>query len=350
MRGIYTAAYLDELLTRYAALRELGDVGLDLGNAFDLIVGTSTGAIIAAALAAAVPPAKIVALYREEGPRIFPIKLPHGVNWKLMTQLFTRSKHLAHGDTALANALDDVFGSITIGELYATRSIGLAIPAVEMSRHHAWIFKTPHLPNSVGRDNDYRISEVCRASSAAPIYRSLAAIDNPNGAGYRVFADGGLFANTPVMIGLIDALQMTGTGQRIEIYGLGNCKRPEGQTLAREAVHRGLVEWSFGGRAASLAIDAQEDVSWQMARLLCGHLDRQIDIVRFPRGVVAASALGYLDLDEASDAAAEVLIMQAQADVNETLSYCADANNVTGRQLRALLMGAPLYSAHVDRR
>ena len=72
MRGIYTAAYLDELLTRYAALRELDDVGLDLGNAFDLIVGTSTGAIIAAALAAAVPPAKIVALYREEGPRIFP--------------------------------------------------------------------------------------------------------------------------------------------------------------------------------------------------------------------------------------------------------------------------------------
>ena len=350
MRGIYTAAYLDELLRRYAALRDLGDVGLDLGNAFDLIVGTSTGAIIAAALAAAVPPAKIVRLYREEGPRIFPVKLPHSVNWKLMTQLFTRSKHLAHGDTALANALDDVFGALTIGELYATRGIALAIPAVEMSRHHAWIFKTPHLPNSVGRDNDYRISEVCRASSAAPIYRSLAAIDNPDGDGYRVFADGGLFANTPLMIGLIDALQMTRAGQRIEIYGLGNCKRPEGQTLAREAVHRGLVEWSFGGRAASLAIDAQEDISWQMARLLCGHLDRQVDIVRFPCGVVAASALGYLDLDDASDEAAEVLFMQAQADVNETLSHCADANNVSGRQLRSLLMDAPPYSAHVDRR
>ncbi len=344
MRGIYTAAYLDELLRKFADYRELG-IGLDIGKAFDLIVGTSSGAIIAAALAAAVPPAEIVKLYREEGPRIFPVKLPQGLGWQLIKQLFTRRKHLAAGDAALAKALQDVFGSMTIGDLHARRRIGLAIPAVEMSRHHAWIFKTPHLPNSIGRDNQYRISDICRASSAAPIYRSLAVIDDPGGFGYRVFADGGLFANTPVMVGLVDALKMAGDDQRIEIYGLGNCKRPDGQAFAKDAVHLGLVEWRFGGRAASLAIDAQEEVAWNTARLLCNHLNRQVRLIRFPRGVVAADTLPYLDLDETSDAASEALIMQAQADVTDTLSACADENNEDGQLLKALLMDIPPCSA-----
>ena len=49
MRGLYTAAYLSSLVQRYAKTR--GEVSLDIGKGFDLITGTSTGAIIACALA-----------------------------------------------------------------------------------------------------------------------------------------------------------------------------------------------------------------------------------------------------------------------------------------------------------
>src|SRR3546814_6772795 len=108
-----------------------------------------------------------------------------------------------------------------------------------------------------------------RSTSAAPVYRSLAAVDHSDGgasAGYNVFADGGLWANNPVLVGLIDALEMTRPDQKIEIFCLGTCPRPAGEQLARSDLHRGLVQWRFGGLAASLSIDAQEFAYDNMAR------------------------------------------------------------------------------------
>ena len=63
MRGLYTAAYLSTLEQRYAVTRN--EAGLDIGRGFDLIVGTSTGAIIACAVAVGIPLARISALYQE---------------------------------------------------------------------------------------------------------------------------------------------------------------------------------------------------------------------------------------------------------------------------------------------
>jgi uncharacterized protein len=53
MRGTYTATYLDKIADTFARRRNVG--ALDIGAGFDLIVGTSTGGIIAAALATGVP-------------------------------------------------------------------------------------------------------------------------------------------------------------------------------------------------------------------------------------------------------------------------------------------------------
>jgi patatin-like phospholipase/acyl hydrolase len=63
MRGTYTATYLDKIADTFARRRNVG--ALDIGAGFDLIVGTSTGGIIAAALATGVPLSDIVALYVE---------------------------------------------------------------------------------------------------------------------------------------------------------------------------------------------------------------------------------------------------------------------------------------------
>jgi len=61
MRGTYTATYLDKIADTFAKRRNVG--ALDIGAGFDLIVGTSTGGIIAPALATGVPLSDIVALY-----------------------------------------------------------------------------------------------------------------------------------------------------------------------------------------------------------------------------------------------------------------------------------------------
>ena len=81
MRGIYTAAFLARLTNQFGRIR--GEVALDLGRGFDLITGTSTGAIVGCALAVGRPMAEIVNLYREHGPK----DLPASHRWKMQCHL-----------------------------------------------------------------------------------------------------------------------------------------------------------------------------------------------------------------------------------------------------------------------
>ena len=320
MRGVYTSAYLSALSKEVAARRDIGDTdNLDVGKVFDLIVGTSTGGIIACALAAGVCLDEVSKLYLQHGKDIFPVKMPSGCNLDLLRQFFTRPKHLAHGSAVLANILEEKFGQETMREVYERREIALAIPAVEMSQHHSWVFKTPHLDGR--RDDNFRLVEICLATSAAPLYRSMALVMNPTmPENHYVFVDGGLWANNPVLVGMIDALQMTEQGDRIEIFALGTCQRPSGSILCADDMHRGLGEWKFGGEAMAVSLDAQQFAYDKIAKLLSKHVDRDCRIVRFPCGNVSAEAMQYLDLDETSERGMQVLATQAQNDVSRTLS------------------------------
>ena len=338
MRGMYTSAYLSALAKQAAARRDAGD--LDVGKAFDLVVGTSTGGIVACALAVGMPLDEVADLYRRHGHEIFPVKMPDGFNVDLCRQLFTRPNHLARGATALQRVLEEKLGNTTVRQVYDQRGIALAIPAIEMSRHRSWVFKTPHLGGH--RDDGFRLVDVCLATSAAPLYRSMARVENPTMPGHHhVFVDGGLWANNPVVVGMIDALQMTKPGDRIEIFSLGTCPRPAGDIFGASDVHRGLGEWKFGGEAAVIALDAQEFAYDNMAGMLARHVNRDCHVVRFPRGDLPAKAMPYLDLDETSEKAMQVLVEQAQEDVSLTLSACDRAADNDGKLLAALLRELP---------
>lgn len=339
MRGLYAAAYLTSLVQRYARTRGLDD--MDLGRGFDLITGTSTGAIIACALAAGLPANRVVKLYRKWGPTIFPQKLPRSVGLGLAWQICMRPRYLKAGSTALEKALVEELGEITLGDVWQRRGIALSVPAVEMSRHRAWVFKTPHLSNTRHRDDGYRLVDVCLASTAAPIYRSMARISNPDTPGHHVFVDGGLWANNPVLIGLLDALQMTEPGGRIEIFCLGTSPRAEGELISDRQLSRGLVGWKFGGGAMTLSLEAQEFAFSNMARMLTPHLDRHCRIVRFPYGGVSADIMKYWDLDETSPQGMDALVAQAQTDVYKTLSRCGDPADADGQLLDTLLSQLP---------
>jgi hypothetical protein len=324
MRGTYTATYLDRVAASFAKRRNVAS--LDIGAAFDLIVGTSTGGIIACALAAGIPPADIVALYEQHGPAIFPRPLPSGL-LSIAGDLRKRQEALASGTESLRKALTEKLKTTTLAEIYAERGIALAIPAVELGQHRAWVFKTPHLKDTNHREDNYTLVDVCLATSAAPIYRSLAAVNHPDGGdGYNVFIDGGLWANNPVMVGLVDALDLAQRGQEIQIFCLGTCPMPAGERIARGAVHRGLLEWKFGGEAAGLGIDAQQFAFDHMAKKLARHADRKCTVIRFPSDKVPAALIPYLGLDETRAEAIEALINQARSDADMTNSKCAYAD------------------------
>lgn len=344
MRGIYTAAFLARLTDQFA--RKRGDPALDLGLGFDLITGTSTGAIVGCALAVGRPMTEVVALYRKHGPKIFPHRLTG--KRSAIYRATQGDRFVRQGDKALRQALRGVLGETTMLDVFEQRQISLSIPAVLMSEHRAWVFKKT--PKSGVRDDHYPLVDVCTATSAAPIYRSLAAIDDPNtpGGPPQVFADGGLWANNPIMVGLVDALTIADNDRPIEIFSLGTCPRPEGDHLDAETAHRSMLDWRLGADVAPLSISAQEFAFDHMARLLANAISgcgRQIRRVRFPNKPVPASMMPYLALDDTRTEAMDRLVAQANTDADLTKSACDDHNSEDGRMIRRLMNDLPAMPA-----
>jgi len=341
MRGLYMAKYLELLAEAFA--RKRGVAALDLGAAFDLIVGTSTGAIIACGLAAGLPLSKVVDLYLQHGSRIFPKKIPSGT-LALLLDLPRRRKYLASGQVALRTALTGAFGDESLAAVYRRRKIALGLPSVEMTLHRSWVFKTPHLPGTNHRDDDYSLVDVCLASSAAPLFRSLAVVRSPDGLSYNTFVDGGLWANSPTLVALLDALAMTADGDQIHLYSVSSCPRPAGEAVLETQSDWGYFDWGFGARAAALSIDAQEFAASQMTRLLLTHLRRDCQFVRFPHDAVPAEIAQYLDLDDTRTAAQNALLNLARNDANMTNSTCNSPGSAEGRLICGLLENAPVMT------
>lgn len=340
MRGIYTAAFLDRLVVQFARIR--GEECLDLGKGFDLITGTSTGAIVGCALAVGCPMGEIVKMYRDHGRQIFPhrIKGTASAIWRM----FVGGRYVRTGDKVLREALTNVLKETTMLDVFEKRDISLSIPAVLMSSHRSWVFKKT--PASGVRDDQYKLVDVCMASSAAPIFRSLAAIDDPNSdhGVKQVFADGGLWANNPIMVGLVDALACAPKGVPIEIFSLGTCSRPEGELIDPEKVHRSILGWKMGAEAAGLSITAQEFAFDNMARFIGNKLTdlgRPVRRLRFPNRDVPAEMMKYLALDDARPEAVMRLIQQASNDADLSKSACDDPNNNDGKMVKALMMELP---------
>ena len=344
MRGIYTAAFLDRLTDQFGRIR--GELALDLGRGFDLITGTSTGAIVGCALAVGRPMSEIVDLYREHGPRIFPHRIAGRCS--AIFRATQGSRYVRAGDKALRKALEAVLGDTTMLDVYRGRGISLCVPAVLMSEHRAWVFKKT--PCSGVRDENYPLVDVCMATSAAPIYRSLAAIDDPNTSGgpKQVFADGGLWANNPIMVGLVDALTIAAPDRPIEVFSLGTCPRPEGDHFDAASAHRSMLDWSLGADVAPLSISAQEFAFDHMARLLANAISncgRPIRRVRFPYKPVPASMMPYLALDDTRPEAMDRLMAQAHTDADLTKSVCDDSDNEDGKMIRRLMDELPAMPA-----
>src|SRR5690606_27567681 len=137
-------------------------------------------------------------------------------------------------------------------ELYRRRGVCLCIPSVKAGEQVSKVFKTPHL-SRLTRDGDYRLVDVCLATSAAPLFLPLVDIGVPGVPGQSfTYADGGLWANNPVLVGLVEALELVGTtGRPIEILSIGTCPAPEGEVIMPGHENLGFVQWRAGTKIAS---------------------------------------------------------------------------------------------------
>ena len=202
IKGIFLACFLEKLESNYLN-------GNSVTNYFDLICGTSTGGIIALGLGAGIEASELSKLYIEKGNDIFPYK--H--RWLKKIQ---QCAYAPYNRNKLKIILQEVFKDKKLKE----SKVRLCIPSFEGVHSEVYVFKTPHHLD-FKKDGEELIIKVALSTSAAPTFlRSF------KDSGY-IFVDGGVWANNPCMIGLIEALSSFNVQrENIRILSIGCGETP----------------------------------------------------------------------------------------------------------------------------
>ncbi len=226
IRGIYPAAFLAGLEKRY-----LG--GASVAQYFDLIAGTSTGGVIAIGLAAGLKAADLRDLYVDRGGEIFPpIRNGIGGVMERLLRSFCQCFKFRYDRKVLMRTLRDTFGDRRFGEA----KIRLCIPSFDGRYGEVYIFKTPHHPD-FRKDASEQMTKVAAATAAAPTFFQPLQDD-----GY-IFVDGGVWANNPIMIALVDALSCFSVPrERVRILSLG-CGDDPYVVNHPKILHGGMWAW-----------------------------------------------------------------------------------------------------------
>lgn len=184
--GLYTIAVLSALEDRF---------GSPLAKHFDLIAGTSVGGIVALGLAAEKPAKEIQNAFEENGKRIFSDRARPQSQIAALYDLHRYAIKPKYDGIALRETITKIVGE---GHKIGHLQHPVLIPSINMTKGRPQVFKTPH-HKSFPRDLKLSTVDVAMATSAAPTFFPLAAI------GDELFADGGLYANSPDLMALHEA-------------------------------------------------------------------------------------------------------------------------------------------------
>jgi patatin-like phospholipase/acyl hydrolase len=243
------------------------NTGRRIAEHFDLITGTSTGGLIAIALAMGASAEDVVRFYQERGAAIFPPAKGVG-GWLKTVRKFRRPKFTP---SSLREAVASVVGDKTLGSA-TTR---LAIPAYDASMGRIYVFKTPHQPERQ-QDRDVKAVDVALATSAAPTYFPAHKLPEHRG----VFIDGGVWANCPAMVGIVEAVAFC--GQRLEDLRMLSVSTTNYPFRIAEPIQLGgLLGW--GHKVVETFMFGQAQGAVAQAHCLLGDRFHRIDYMTEPR-------------------------------------------------------------------
>lgn len=242
IRGLITAVILAEVEKQ---------INKPLNEHFNLIAGTSTGSILAAAVATGRKSQEIIRLYKEKGKRIFPYQSrfsPQRLG--LVFQYgFSAPKY---SDEGLITVLQEQFGGTRLSDIY--ESPQLLIVAYDTIGRLPIVFK------SWRQEEDYfkiPLWEACVCSASAPTFFPAHLLQTPNKR-YSCI-DGGIGANNPAACAVAEAIRLNHSIQEISVLsiGTGDAARPIAWEDARGW---GLGQWGWQGRLIDVLFDASSDI------------------------------------------------------------------------------------------
>lgn len=198
---------------------------------FDMLAGTSTGAILAAGLACGQSAARLTEFYMTEGESIFTPK-----PWARLP--VSRAFVSRYSIQKLKERLDQVFGSTTLEQI----TTPLILPAVDIGNGCVHVTKSRYHDGFV-RDHHVRLSDAVLASCAAPTYFDPVLVDKK----YQL-VDGGLWANNPSLVAAIDAnYRLDVPLERIRVLSVGTGKSKTFYPRSRGRWKDSLLWWQGWG-------------------------------------------------------------------------------------------------------
>jgi hypothetical protein len=268
IKGLFAAAILTQLEE---------DLHTRVTDHFDLIVGTSTGGIIALALGLGIKPRDIVQFYVDKGPKIF--GNPTGIR-NLSHWIFRKFNQFP-----LQEALVECFH----GALLRDSKKRLVITSYNLGEDNVYLFKTPH-HERLRRDYKIPMWQVGLATSAAPTYfPAFKGIDSIR------LIDGGVWANNPTMVGIVEATSMLDVPlSAISVLSLGTSdeivSRPSWLDWA------GKLPWAKSASALEVILRGQSlGVQNQAIHLLGVDQVSRLD-PKVPKGLLALDRLNTNEL------------------------------------------------------
>lgn len=203
-----------------------------LAQVFDLIVGTSTGGIIAAAIGAgakdgeAYPARELIGLYVQNGPAIFDLDCLHYV------EQVARPKY---SPEPLERVLLEYFGD---SDLKSAKT-NLLISSYDLDHQMPFFFKSAKARRNPAFN--WKLRDVARATSAAPTYFPPIRLDNGRAA--YTLVDGGVCVNNPSVAGYAEARRLFPAATDFLLISVGTGDRHD-LFLYEDVRTWGLMQWA----------------------------------------------------------------------------------------------------------
>ncbi len=237
--------YIEKVLRHYDPSRHLHQY-------FDVISGTSTGGLIALGIGSPllrntqtkVPkysPQSLLSIYVNKGNELFTRK---DRKWLSGFSTLYRYKYSIE---FMSNLMEEIYGEATLSDAMTP----LLITAFDMQNMKPHFFRSAAIQKDPKRE-DFFIKDVARATSAAPTYFPAAKIKScpPHSRTYGL-VDGGVFANNPGMLAVLEARTLYPEVERFNVISIGTGYTKRSHDID-DVESWGIYQWMSPGKNVPL--------------------------------------------------------------------------------------------------